>query len=347
MIEESSINKNSEGDEESRIKLLLKQQPLGMNIKELSAALGMSRNSVAKYLDVLTAAGHLEVRQIGNAKLYYLSRRVPVAHILNLSHEMILILDENLKIVRANDSFIGFVDLPRAQILGERLSGLPLPLLSVKEEEELTALIRGGPSWKKEIRLLNQDREIFLTSRFIPTIFEGGSFGIAVMLEDISEKILAESAAKENEWIFHTIFQGSQIPKFFINTNHKVVMWDRALEIMTRIKVEEVLGTNRQWRAFYPDERPCLADLLVDMNLERIEQEYQGKCRKMSTIDNTYEVTEFFPTLGPDGKWFRLTASVVRDSHGNLMGAMETIEDITGHKRKEFRVEEGTGSTFP
>jgi PAS domain-containing protein len=133
MIENSPINDNSEGDEESRIKLLLRQQPLGMNIKELSAALGMSRNSVAKYLDVLTAYGHLEVRQIGNAKLYYLSRRVPVAHILNLSHEMILILDENLKIVQANDSFIGFVELPRAHVLGERLSGLPLPLLSVKE----------------------------------------------------------------------------------------------------------------------------------------------------------------------------------------------------------------------
>lgn len=347
MSDNSLVHENPPDDEESRIKALLRQQPLGMNIKELSAALGMSRNSVAKYLDVLTASGHLEVRQIGNAKLYYLSRRVPAAHILNLSHEMILILDENLKIVRANDSFIGFIGTPRDQVLGLRLSGLALPLLSDNEEAELIALIRGGPTWKKEIRLLKQNKEIYLAARFIPTIFEGGSFGIAVMLEDISEKVLAESAVKENEWIFHTIFQGSQIPKFFINTNHKIVMWDRALEIMTKIKSEEVLGTNQQWRIFYTEERPCLADFLVEMKYDQIELEYQGKCRKLSPVDNTYEVTAFFPALGTDGKWLRLTASTVRDSQGNLMGAMETIEDITVQKKKEFRVDGDPDTPFP
>jgi PAS domain-containing protein len=119
-------------------------------------------------------------------------------------------------------------------------------------------------------------------------------------------------------------------------------MWDRALEIMTTLKVEEVLGTNQQWRAFYPNEHPCLADLLVDGMFEQIEQGYRGKFRKLSPVDNTYEVTEFFPTLGPDGKWLRLTASVIRDSHGNLMGAMETIEDITSRRRKEFVIDPDT-----
>jgi len=64
-------------DEEARIREVLREQPLGMNIKEIAGAVGLSRNSAAKYLDVLAATGHLEVRQIGNAKLYYLSRRVP------------------------------------------------------------------------------------------------------------------------------------------------------------------------------------------------------------------------------------------------------------------------------
>jgi predicted ArsR family transcriptional regulator len=42
-------------DEETKIKEVLQKQPLGMNIKEIAGAVGMSRNSVAKYLDVLAA----------------------------------------------------------------------------------------------------------------------------------------------------------------------------------------------------------------------------------------------------------------------------------------------------
>ena len=95
-----------------------------MNIKEIASAIGMSRNSVAKYLDVLTATGQLDVRQIGNAKLYYLSHRVPVKDLLQITHEMIVMLDGYMRIVQASDSFIAFIGCSREQVQGSRLSRL-------------------------------------------------------------------------------------------------------------------------------------------------------------------------------------------------------------------------------
>jgi len=49
-------------------------------------------------------------------------------------------------------------------------------------------------------------------------------------------------------------------------------------------------------------------------------------------IDGAYEVTQFFPDMGERGKWFRITAASLRDSRGNVFGAMETLEDISEQK---------------
>jgi PAS domain S-box-containing protein len=321
---------------------VLREQPLGMNIKEIAAAVGMSRNSAAKYLDVLTATGHLDVRLIGNAKLYYLSHRVPVQNILQLAHELIVILDGNMRIVKSSDSFTAFIGSSRDRVLGNRLSRLSVPLLSEKEETDLAVLLHGGSAWTKEIRLVKNGSPVYLAARFVPVVFDGGDPGITVMFENITEQRRAEIALMENERFLFTVLQVSPTPKFLIDRNHKVVFWNRALEIMTKLRTEDMVGTNLQWKAFYTEPRPCLADVLLDGDTARLEQLYGTSGKKPLTPDNTCETTEFFPALGPGGKWLRCTATVIRDSHGSLTGAMETLEDVTGVKQREFQVDPGT-----
>ena len=55
-----------------------------------------------------------------------------------------------------------------------------------------------------------------------------------------------------------------------IDSNHRIIYWNEALEKYSGIRAEDVIDTNQQWRAFYPQERPCLADLLVDGVIDNI-----------------------------------------------------------------------------
>jgi PAS domain-containing protein len=57
---------------------------------------------------------------------------------------------------------------------------------------------------------------------------------------------------------------------------------------------------------------------------------------------DTGESTEFFPAFGPGGKWLRCTATVMRDTSGAVTGVMETLEDVTGQKQREFQVRSGS-----
>lgn len=129
-----------------------------------------------------------------------------------------------------------------------------------------------------------------------------------------------------------SIIHGSPIPTFVISKDHKIIYWNRALQALSNIKPSEILGTNQQWRAFYANQRPCLADLILNGKTRQLGDLYSGKLSKSKLLEEAYEVTQFFPDMGEKGKWFRITSAGLRDTSGNLFGAMETLEDITEQK---------------
>jgi PAS domain S-box-containing protein len=144
-----------------------------------------------------------------------------------------------------------------------------------------------------------------------------------------------EEALRESEQKLYNIIQGSPIPSFVIDKNHQVTHWNTALEELSGIKAASVLHTGQHWRAFYSTPRPCLADLLVDGAEALIQEWYADKYVKSSLIEQAYHVIDFFPDLGKKGKWLRFTAAVIRNSAGESIGAVETLEDITEEKLAE------------
>jgi len=132
------------------------------------------------------------------------------------------------------------------------------------------------------------------------------------------------------------IIDGSSIPSFVLNMQHRVIYWNTAIEALTGIKRGEIIKTDGQWRAFYVEKRPCMADLIVDgAHVDEIEAHYSSKYEKSRLIDGAYEAEDFFPDLGRNGRWLHFTASPLRDSNGEIIGAIETLEDITERKRAE------------
>jgi PAS domain S-box-containing protein len=163
----------------------------------------------------------------------------------------------------------------------------------------------------------------------------GALVGCIETLEDITERKKTEQILIDSEKILHSVLEGFSIAAFVIDKNHKILYWNRALEKLTRVKASDVIGTNQQWRVFYGKERPCMADLLVDSATEKVSKWYSGKYRKSDLIEDAYEATDFFPDLGDSGRWLRFTAALIRDSQRELVGALETLEDITEQKLAE------------
>jgi diguanylate cyclase (GGDEF)-like protein/PAS domain S-box-containing protein len=188
--------------------------------------------------------------------------------------------------------------------------------------------------------LTKEGHEVWLGQNTQLLVEDGHITGFQAVARDITERKRTEEALRESEKKLSSIIHGFSIPTFVIGKDHKVLHWNAALERLSKIPAAEVVGTNEHWRAFYAQERPCMADLLVDEVIDKIPHWYEGKYIKSSLIDGAYEATDFFPTLGEKGDWLRFTAAAVRDLHGNLVGAVETLEDITDHKQAEEKIQQ-------
>jgi PAS domain S-box-containing protein len=172
-------------------------------------------------------------------------------------------------------------------------------------------------------------------------VFELQSRKMALSIaRDITERKKAELTIKQTGERLNAIINGSSIPQFVIDQHHNVVYWNKALEQYSGIDAADVIGSNKSWKAFYTAERPVLADLLIDNDTVKIDEWYKGKCHPSRYIDGAFEATEFFPHMGKEGTWLHFTAVAIRDEKGRIIGAIETLEDVTRRKQAENALRE-------
>ncbi len=155
------------------------------------------------------------------------------------------------------------------------------------------------------------------------------------IVQDITERKRAEEGLRASEQRLASIVQGSPIPTFIIDADHRVIHWNRAIEQLTGITAGTIVGTTEHWRAFYANKRPCMADLLVDEAVKTIPQWYPDGFTKSDLLNEAYEASNLFPDIGQGGRWLHLTAAVIRDDRGRLVGAVETLQDITDRRHAE------------
>jgi two-component system sensor histidine kinase DegS len=141
------------------------------------------------------------------------------------------------------------------------------------------------------------------------------------------------------------IIDGSSIPCFVIDSNHRVTYWNTAIESLTGIKRDKIINTSGQWRAFYKEKRPTMADLIVDeATAGEIGSYYPDNYQQSRLIDGAYEAESFFKDMSSTGSWLRFTASPIKDDSGAIIGAIETLEDITERKIVEDALSESEKS---
>ena len=154
--------------------------------------------------------------------------------------------------------------------------------------------------------------------------------------KEASQRKIVEESLLESEKELSQVLEESQIPTIVINDKHIVTRCNRAFENLTGIAAQEMIGSQNQWMTFYAKKRPILADFIVDNASEEELIKYYGDTyRKSAVIEGAYEAEAFFPTLGEEGKYMFFTAAPLRDAGGKIVGAVETLQDITERKRAE------------
>ncbi len=145
----------------------------------------------------------------------------------------------------------------------------------------------------------------------------------------------------EASLVLSQIVEGNPVATIVIDDQHRVTHWNRACAVLTGVPASEMIGSAEQWRAFYPNPRPIMADLIVSSALERtVDEFYHGKFQRSALIDGAFEAEDFFPAFGEGGRWLYFTAAPLRDGEGRVIGAIETLQDVTERHRAEDALRE-------
>jgi PAS domain S-box-containing protein len=143
-------------------------------------------------------------------------------------------------------------------------------------------------------------------------------------------------AFREREKRLSLIVQGSSMPTLVVDENHVITHCNRAYETFKGIPAEKMIGTRNQWMTFYSTPKPVMMDFIVDrVPEEEILRHFGSRCRRSPVAEGAYEAELFFPDLGEEGEWLFFTTAPLIDENGRLVGAVETIQNVTARKRAE------------
>jgi len=129
------------------------------------------------------------------------------------------------------------------------------------------------------------------------------------------------------------------IPTFVLDTDCRVIIWNRACERLTGVPSGEVLGTADHWRSFYDVPRPTLADLVVQGRTDEVRHLYDSHAAVGESRDNL--CAENWCDMPRTGRrrYLAVDASPIYDADGAMIAVVETLRDMTDEKQAQIALE--------
>ncbi len=299
--------------------------------------------------DVLADAVMQEVKHYKTQKALDISEQKYVSiteDVLDNSDVAMFILDSDFNIAWINRSAEDYFGLDKDEVIGEDKEKLIKDEIKHKFEKPDRFERKATSAYRKndhiedfECHILSdekdvEDRWLKHWSKPIETgLYEGGRME---HYTDITEKKVKEKRLEKNKNWLSQIVKSSSVPTFVIDEDHIVTHWNRACENLTGIRSKDIIGTKDSWKAFYKEDRPVMADLVLrDADEDEIEKYYDDIYTKSPLLEEAYEAEDCFENFGKNGKWVYFTAAPIKDSSGKKIGAIETLQDVSERKKKE------------
>jgi diguanylate cyclase (GGDEF)-like protein/PAS domain S-box-containing protein len=169
----------------------------------------------------------------------------------------------------------------------------------------------------------------------------GNIIGSVEIAQEVTWRKRVEEALQEAHKRLDEIIDFLPEATFVIDCEGKVIAWNKAIAEVTGIPKAQMIGRKNFEYAipFYGKRRPILIDLalLPESEINRFKKEYDEIGRRGNTL---YSETYVSGTYGGQGAYIWAAAAKLHDANGNVIGAIETIRDITERKRVEESLRE-------
>jgi two-component system NtrC family sensor kinase len=153
---------------------------------------------------------------------------------------------------------------------------------------------------------------------------------------DLSDMRHVQVSLLNTSQVLSQILDNDPVATFVIDAQHRITHWNRACEQLTGRDGWDMQGVVDKGEVFYGSARPMLCDLILDGAAPaELQSRYKSPVQTSKVIDSAVEVEDFFPNFGDGGRWLFFTAAPLKNAMGQVIGAIETLQDVTQRHRIE------------
>ncbi len=265
--------------------------------------------------------------------------RIVLRTLIDNLPDIVYIKDRESRRTVANKAHLELLGLrSESEVVGKTDFDLfPKEVASRFQNDDLEVIRSGVPSMNLETEVYDSKGKPrwFLNSKVPMKNDRGEIIGLVGIAHDITPRKLFEEGLQESERRLSEILQSLPSPTMIVDKDGTVVAWNHALEILTGIPADDVIGQGDYIYAlpFYGERRPVLVDMIMQGKTE-LMREYPG----LRTEGNSISAEAFVPNLNGREAYFHVTATALRNSKGEITGGIETILDITDRRKVEIRL---------
>lgn len=147
-------------------------------------------------------------------------------------------------------------------------------------------------------------------------------------------------APKQERAFADKLLEMLAVPAFVLDTDCRVILWNRACERLTGVAASEMIGTQDHWRCFYETRRPTLADLVIQKRADEIDRLYLRASRGADMAGQLCaESWCDMPRCGRR-RYLAADASPIYDDLGELAAVVQTLRDMTEEKAAQIALEQ-------
>ena len=312
-----------EQDNISRIKILLKAHPRGLTITEVSQNLKLNRNSAAKYLEILQISGLVESKSYGTARVFFLTHRLPISGLVSITQDLVVTLNENHHILFVNESFCTFFAVKKEDVAGSHILEIFKTGIGGTVLPGIFSDIIAGKEGMHEVRLPRDTGDIFFKIKSMKTVFDDGSRGITIIMEDVTRetKDKIELAAKEARYRGIVEDQTEFVIRFLPDGMLSFV--NPAFSLCLKKKPEDLIGTPFS-DTINAQDRTVFERSLQSLNPKNPVESFE--CRSANPLEQT--------------RWIAWTLRAMYDGGKEPVEYQAVGHDITAKKEEADRIEQ-------
>jgi PAS domain S-box-containing protein len=215
------------------------------------------------------------------------------------------------------------------ELLGKRIQDVPHKIVGDEFAQAIQQVLDTRSTVSIEYCLTIGDQRQYFEARLLPLL----ESQIVAIVRNITERKQSEDALITSERRLADIVEFLPDATLVIDGDSRVIAWNKAIEEMTGIPKEDILGKGGYAYAvpFYGEPCPILIDLAF-----RYDPEIVRKYGSVEKRGKSLYVEKYLPEIqGRKELFLWAVASPLLDSRGNLIGAIESLRDITERKQVE------------